>query len=72
MADQTRKIETIRSIETLQLTENLISAMDDAEQAESVAQAIYSLQCLNEQWYYNPNLPTVFIPVSLPYLPIKT
>ncbi|UIJ75695.1 MULTISPECIES: hypothetical protein [unclassified Acinetobacter] len=51
MADQTRKIETIRSIETLQLTENLISAMDDAEQAEYVAQAIYSLQCLNEQWY---------------------
>ena len=51
MADQTRKIETIRSIENLQLTENLISAMDDAEQAESVAQAIYSLQRLNEQWY---------------------
>ncbi|MGE8683893.1 MAG: hypothetical protein ACN6OV_05330 [Acinetobacter sp.] len=51
MADQVRKTETIRSIENLQLTENLIQALDDAVQAECVAQAICSLQQLNEQWY---------------------
>ncbi len=51
MADQIRKTETIRSIERMQLTENLINAMDNAGQAEAVAQAVNSLQLLNDQWY---------------------
>ncbi len=49
MADQKRKAETIRSIESLQLAEGLIAALDNA--AESVAEAIRSLQSLSEQWY---------------------
>jgi len=50
MADQKRKIETIHLIEQLQLSEALIVALDDALQAESVAEAIQSLQSLAEQW----------------------
>ena len=50
MADQKRKIETIHRIEQLQLSEALIVALDDALQAESVADAIQSLQGLAEQW----------------------
>lgn len=50
MADQKRKIETIHRIEQLQLSETLIVALDDALQAESVAEAIQSLQGLAEQW----------------------
>ena len=50
MADQKRKIETIHRIEQLQLSEALIVALDDALQAESVAEAIQSLQGLAEQW----------------------
>lgn len=50
MADQKRKIETIHRIEQLQLSEALIVALDDALQAEWVADAIQSLQGLAEQW----------------------
>ena len=50
MADQKRKIETIHRIEQLKLSEALIVALDDALQAESVAEAIQSLQGLAEQW----------------------
>lgn len=50
MADQKRRIDTIRRIEHLQLSEALIVALDDAVQAESVAAAIQSLQGLTEQW----------------------
>ncbi|WP_347455396.1 hypothetical protein [Acinetobacter thermotolerans] len=50
MADQKRKIETIRHIEDLQLPETLIAALDDAITAEGVAEAIQSLQGLAEQW----------------------
>ena len=50
MADQKRKIETIRRIESLQLSDSLIQAMDDANTAECVAEAIRSLQGLAEQW----------------------
>ena len=50
MADQKRKIETIHRIEQLQLSETLIVALDDALQAESVAEAIQYLQGLAEQW----------------------
>ncbi|MGA8884566.1 MAG: hypothetical protein WB445_13330 [Acinetobacter sp.] len=51
MADQKRKTETIRSIEALQLAASLIAALDNAAEAESVAEAIRSLQSLSEQWY---------------------
>ncbi|WP_353140998.1 hypothetical protein [Acinetobacter pragensis] len=50
MADLNRKRDTIRSIETLQLTENLIAALDNAAEAESVAKAVCALQHLTEQW----------------------
>ena len=50
MADQKRKIETIRCIESLQLSPSLILALEDVVQAESVAAAIQSLQGLSEQW----------------------
>ena len=50
MADQKRKVETIRRIQNLQLSDTLIAALDDAVEAESVAEAIQSLQGLTEQW----------------------
>ena len=50
MADQKRKIETIRSIENLQLSSNLIFALDDQMQAEDILIAISSLQVLSLQW----------------------
>ncbi|MGE8561378.1 MAG: hypothetical protein ACN6NJ_10590 [Acinetobacter sp.] len=50
MADQKRKIETIRCIEKLQLSNALITGLDDAAQAEAIAEAVRSLQGLSEQW----------------------
>ena len=50
MAEQKRKIETIRSIENLQLSSSLISALDDNSQAEGIAEAIHYLQGLSQQW----------------------
>ncbi|WP_171255416.1 hypothetical protein [Acinetobacter sp. SFB] len=50
MADQQRKIETIHRIKNLQLSNTLITALDDAGQAEAIAQAVNSLQDLAEQW----------------------
>jgi len=50
MADQKRKTETIRRIENLQLSTTLILALEDAVEAESVAEAIQFLQGLTEQW----------------------
>jgi pyruvate-formate lyase-activating enzyme len=50
MADQKRKIETIRIIENLQLSTVLIRGLDDAQQAEAIAEAVSSLQGLVEQW----------------------
>jgi hypothetical protein len=50
MADQKRKIETIRSIENLQLSSSLISALDDNKQAACIAEAINYLQGLSQQW----------------------
>ena len=49
MTDQKRKTETIRRIENLQLSTALILALEDAVEAESVAEAIQSLQGLTEQ-----------------------
>lgn len=50
MADQKRKVETIRSIENLKLSHTLITALDDATQAESVAIAIDYLESFSQQW----------------------
>ncbi|WP_171262701.1 hypothetical protein [Acinetobacter sp. ANC 4470] len=50
MTDQKRKIDTIRSIKSLQLSNALIIGLNDAKQAESIAEAIRSLQNLTEQW----------------------
>lgn len=50
MADQMRKMETIRSIENLQLSNTLISALDDAQTAHSVVDAVNELIRFSEQW----------------------
>ena len=50
MAEQKRKIDTIRSIENLQLSNALIVGLNDAKQAESITEAIRSLQDLVQQW----------------------
>ncbi|MFH7765329.1 hypothetical protein [Acinetobacter sp. BSP-28] len=50
MADQKRKIETIRIIENLQLSNVLIHGLEDAKQAETIAEAVTSLQQLSTQW----------------------
>ncbi len=50
MADLQRKTETIRTIENLQLSSSLISALDDNTLAESIAEAINCLQVLSQQW----------------------
>ena len=51
MTDVQRKHDTIRHIHNLQLPESLILALDDAVQAESIVNAIFSLQNLTKQWY---------------------
>lgn len=50
MTDLKRKVEMIRSIKKLQLSKDLITALDDAQQAEYVVEAINSLQKLEQQW----------------------
>ncbi|NHC03152.1 hypothetical protein G9F31_05125 [Acinetobacter sp. 187] len=50
MTDQLRKTATIRSIQKLQLPNSLIVALEDAVQAESVAQAVEQLLDLNQHW----------------------
>ncbi len=50
MTDQKRKSEMIQSIEYLQLSTHLISALEHAQHSESIADAITALQALSEQW----------------------
>ncbi|CAB1206606.1 hypothetical protein [Acinetobacter bouvetii] len=50
MTDQKRKLETILTIKSLKLSNHLILALDDAQQAETIAEAVTSLQDLIEQW----------------------
>ncbi|WP_171407655.1 hypothetical protein [Acinetobacter tianfuensis] len=50
MADQKRKIETIRSIEQMQLPQNLIAALDNAAEAQNIADAIQYLAEMSDQW----------------------
>ncbi|MDQ9010674.1 hypothetical protein RFI36_13600 [Acinetobacter gerneri] len=49
MKDQKRKREMIRSIENLQLPQHLITALDHAQQAKTVVQAISQLQVMTEK-----------------------
>ncbi len=51
MKDQKRKIEMIRSIETLQLPQHLISELDNAKQAKAVVEAISALQAMTSNWH---------------------
>lgn len=50
MSDPHRKIEMIRSIHQLQLSNTLISALDDAETAASVENSINELMRYAEHW----------------------
>ena len=51
MKDQKRKVEVIRSIEQLQLPNQLIQALDDAQLAENVVHAINYLKNMSHQWH---------------------
>lgn len=51
MKDQKYKVEVIRSIEQLQLPNHLIQALNDAQQAECVANAVNSLKSMTNQWH---------------------
>ncbi|MDV2440273.1 hypothetical protein QR665_12450 [Acinetobacter gerneri] len=51
MKDQKHKSEMIRSIKSLQLPQHLITALDDAQQAKAVIQAISQLQVMTEKWH---------------------
>ncbi|WP_273777826.1 MULTISPECIES: hypothetical protein [unclassified Acinetobacter] len=50
MADPIRKAAILRSIETWQLPENFISALENAEQAHGIAETIQQLEALYQQW----------------------
>ncbi|WP_173911993.1 hypothetical protein [Acinetobacter sp. Marseille-Q1618] len=51
MADQKRKVELIQRIEQFQLPCHLILALDDAEQAALVIEAVQCLEDMSAQWY---------------------
>lgn len=51
MTDQVRKTAIIHDIEALLLPCNLISALDDAKQAEAVATAVEQLRVREQTWY---------------------
>jgi hypothetical protein len=50
MTDLQHKVELIRSIHSLQLPETLLHALDDAQQAQRVIEAVACLQHWGEQW----------------------
>lgn len=51
MKDQKYKVEVIRSIEQLQLPSHLIQALNDAQQAECVVNAVNCLKIMTNQWH---------------------
>ena len=51
MTDQVRKTATIHSIENLQLSHRLISALDNAHDAEQVVEAVEALMAFSNEWY---------------------
>ena len=50
MTDLKNKAKLIRSIQSLQLPETFIHALEDEQQAPSVIQAVDYLQHWTEQW----------------------
>ena len=50
MTDLQHKDQLIRSIQSLQLPETLLHALNDAQQATAVIEAVDGLQHLIEQW----------------------
>ncbi|WP_162850568.1 MULTISPECIES: hypothetical protein [unclassified Acinetobacter] len=50
MKDHKSKIEMIRHIESLQLSDALIVALEDTRQAESIVEAVQFLRGLSQQW----------------------
>lgn len=50
MSDHSRKIEMIRSIEHFQLSNHLISALDDEQTAHCVINAVNELIRYTDQW----------------------
>ncbi len=50
MTDQIRKTATIHSIENLQLSHTLISALDNAHDAEQVVEAVEALMAFSNEW----------------------
>ncbi|WP_171263518.1 hypothetical protein [Acinetobacter silvestris] len=51
MTDLKRKMETIQSIQDLQLSNSLIHALNDAKQAQHVVEAIDCFKNITRQWY---------------------
>ncbi|WP_171492441.1 hypothetical protein [Acinetobacter tandoii] len=50
MTDLKHKAKLIRSIQSLQLPETFIHALEDAQQAPSIIEAVDCLQHWAEQW----------------------
>lgn len=50
MTDMTRKIETIRRIEDLQLPQHFIFALEHATEAEHVTEVLNCLDDFADQW----------------------
>ena len=68
MTDQLRKMATIHRIQQLQLSQSLISALDDINQAESVAEAIEQLLNLDHQWNEVSSAELLFIYIFIPIM----
>ena len=51
MTDSLRKRDTIRAIKDLQLSDDLVIALNDAQRAEGIATAVGFLQALAKQWH---------------------
>ncbi|MDQ9023222.1 hypothetical protein RFI02_19160 [Acinetobacter sichuanensis] len=51
MTDQKLKVEMIRSIEELQLPNELIDALNDAKLTENVSTALTYLKNITQQWH---------------------
>lgn len=51
MVDLAQKTETIHRIQALKLAQHLVAALEDAQQAVAVQEALSCLEQLTEQWY---------------------
>jgi hypothetical protein len=50
MKDLKQKVEMIKSIQNLQLSDNLIQQLDDAHNAQYIVEAVHSLETLTKHW----------------------